>query len=94
MDGKFPIDASGSLPDGRSFRTPADLRALVRSEQEAFTRGFVEKMLIYALGRGLEPGDRAAVRQIVDRVERNGHRMSEVIGGIVESVPFRMRRAE
>ncbi len=94
MDGKFAIDPSGSLPDGRSFSTPAGLRALVRSEHEAFTRGFVEKLMIYALGRGLGPSDRPAIRQIADRVERNGHRISEAILGVAESVPFRKRRAE
>lgn len=93
MDGKFAVDASGSLPDGRSFQSPEELKGILRADAGAFTRGFVEKMLTYALGRGLEMRDRGAVRKIVDRVESREQRFSEVVLGVVESVPFQMREA-
>jgi len=93
MDGKFAVDASGELPGGKRFATPSELKGILKADEEAFTRGLTEKMLTYALGRGLEVTDRAAVREIVERVRKNGYRMSELILGITESVPFRLRRA-
>jgi PAS domain-containing protein len=93
MDGKFAVDASGELPGGKRFATPAELKGILKADEEVFTRGVTEKMLTYALGRGLEVSDRAAVREIVERVRKNGYRMSEMILGITESVPFRLRRA-
>lgn len=93
-DGDGEIDAAAELPGGRKFSTPGELKAILRGEPEVFTRALTEKMLTYALGRGLELKDRAAVRKIVERVQANGYRMSELVLGIVESEPFRMRRAE
>ena len=91
MDGKFPIDASGVLPDGKSFDGSAELKAILRSEPRVFTRALSEKLLTYALGRGLETYDRPAVDRIVDRVEQNGYRFSALVQAIVASVPFQMR---
>src|SRR5262249_18466763 len=67
-DGTVPIDSSGTLPDGRSFQGYKDLRALLKAEPSAFTECLAEKMLIYALGRGLERHDRQTVKAIADRV--------------------------
>ena len=61
QDGKFPVDASGALPDGRSFQTPAQLKAILKADRDVFVRGLTEKLLIYALGRGLERYDRPTV---------------------------------
>ena len=61
-DGKLAIDASGTLPDGRSFKGYEDLRAILKADPGAFTECLTEKMLIYALGRGLERGDRKTVQ--------------------------------
>ncbi|MDX1981032.1 MAG: DUF1592 domain-containing protein [Bryobacteraceae bacterium] len=91
MDGKFAIDASGELPGGKKFAKPAELKQILAEQKDAFTRGLAEKMLTYALGRGLEARDRPAVRRIATRVAENGHRFSALIRGIVESVPFQMR---
>ena len=63
-DGKSPVDASGSLPDGRSFQTPNELKAILKADRDAFVRGVTEKMLTYALGRGLERYDRPTVASI------------------------------
>ena len=60
-DGKFPIDPSGTLPDGKSFKGPAELKAILKGKKDLFARCLTEKMLTYALGRGLEYYDRPAV---------------------------------
>ncbi len=87
-----PIDASGKLPDGTPFEGPAGLRdALLRSDR--FTATLTEKLMTYALGRGIEHFDRPAVRAILRDAGRDGYRMSSLIAGVVQSPPFRMRRA-
>jgi hypothetical protein len=91
-DGKFAIDPAGSLPDGRSFKGHADLRALLKSEPAAFAECLTEKMLIYALGRGLERSDRTTVKTIVDKLARDDYRFSSLVLGIVRSLPFQMQR--
>ena len=92
-DGIVSVDASGSLPDGRSFRTPKQLKEILRSDRSAFIRGLTEKMLIYALGRGLQSYDKPTVASIVSEVERNDYRFSSLVLGIVRSMPFQMRDA-
>ena len=93
QDGTAPVDASGSLPDGRSFQTPKELKQILKADRQAFVRGLTEKMLVYALGRGLERFDRPAVNSIVSSVEKNDYRFSSLVLGIVNSLPFRMRSA-
>jgi hypothetical protein len=88
QDGKFSIETSGSLPDGRTFKGHDDLRALMKADVKSFTEGLVEKMLIYALGRGLEPSDRKSVRTIADQVACGGYRFSSLVLGIVQSEAF------
>lgn len=91
-DGGVPVDAAGELPGGRSFRGPKDLKALLAdTERDAFVRCLTEKMLTYALGRGLEPYDKPAVDRICLELENNGFRFSQLVRSIVESLPFRMR---
>jgi cytochrome c553 len=87
-------DASGELPGGVRFSNPAEMKQILKADPDIFARALTEKMLTYALGRGVELRDRAAVRQIVDRLRANGYRMQELILGIVESEPFRKRRGE
>jgi hypothetical protein len=91
-DGKFPIETEGSLPDGRSFKDFKDLEAMLKANPQDFTECVAEKMLIYALGRGLEQYDRTAIRAIAARAARDEHRFSAVVMGIVESVPFQMQK--
>jgi hypothetical protein len=85
------IDAVGAMPDGTAFEGVEGLRAqLISSDQ--FLETMTEKLLTYALGRGVEYYDMPAVRQIVrDSADKN-YRMSSFIMGVVDSVPFRMRR--
>jgi hypothetical protein len=91
-DGKFPIDPSGVLPDGRSFSGPDELRAILRKDSGAFTECVTEKMLIYALGRGLERYDKRTVRQIARHVAAKDHRFSELVIAVANSLPFQMGR--
>jgi hypothetical protein len=88
LDGEHPVDPIGSLPGGRELRGPAELRAALRSRRDAFARCLAEKMLTYALGRGLERADRRAVDRIVARTARDGYRFSALVLAIVESQSF------
>ncbi len=87
-DGSQPIDSSGKLPGGRAVAGPAELRAVLLARRHAFTRCLAEKMLIYALGRGLERTDRHAVERIVARLEAGQYRFSALVLAVVESEPF------
>src|SRR5262249_32875631 len=69
-DGKFPIETAGTLPDGKSFKDHVELRTLLKADANAFTEGLTEKMLIYALGRGLEQSDKKSVLAIAEKVAR------------------------
>lgn len=91
-DGPFDIDPSGTLPDGTTFRNPAELRQALLKQADQFRRCLAEKLLIYALGRGLEPADNVFVREIVARTRQNGDRFSALILAIVHSDPFQLRR--
>ncbi|MBX6314621.1 MAG: DUF1585 domain-containing protein, partial [Isosphaeraceae bacterium] len=91
-EGPFPIDASGTLPSGQSFQGPKELKAILKEKQKEFTRSFTEKLLTFALGRGLEYYDRCTVDQISDAVAQKGHKFSDLVVAIVQSDPFRMRR--
>ena len=90
-DEGVPIDASGSLPDGTMFDGPSGLRDVLHSRRDEFIATVVEKLLTYALGRGLEYYDMPTVRQIVRAAESGDYRWSAIILGITESVPFQMR---
>jgi hypothetical protein len=94
VDGKFPVDASGALPDGRKFSGPRELEAVLRQDGDAFTRALTEKLLTYALGRGLERYDRATVKAIAKRVAESDYRFSALVLEIAQSLPFRMRKGD
>ena len=91
--GTDPIDASGVLPDGTRFDGPAELREVLLGKQDLFVETFTERLLTYALGRGVESYDYPVVRKIRLEAEPGNYRWSAIISGIVNSVPFRMRRA-
>ena len=92
MDGKLPIDDSGLLPDGRKFNGPGELRAILRTDRNAFAQGLTEKLLTYGLGRGLERYDKPAVKKIAAAVAANDFRFSSLVLEIVNSLPFQQRR--
>jgi hypothetical protein len=89
-EGGAPVDASGALPDGTTFQGPVALRKLLLTQREEFVMTVTEKLMTYALGRGLEPHDMPAVRRIVREAAPDEYRWSSLILGIVKSVPFQM----
>jgi len=88
-DGNFDIDASGELPDGSKFTGPVELRDILMKKKELFVRCLAEKMLTYAIGRGLESYDDPAVDRIVASISDGQYRFSALVKAIVESDPFR-----
>ena len=88
-----PIDATGGLPDGSKFTGVSGLEAGLRNRPELFVGTLTEKLLTFALGRGVEFYDAPAVRRIVREAQANDYRFSSVILGVVNSAPFTMRKA-
>ncbi|MGA2877765.1 MAG: DUF1592 domain-containing protein [Bryobacteraceae bacterium] len=88
------IDASGVLADGTKVNGVSDLRAALLSRPSVFAGTMTEKLLTYALGRGLEYYDMPAVRSVTHQAAQNDYRFSSLILGIVESTPFQMRRSQ
>jgi mono/diheme cytochrome c family protein len=94
MDGGFPVDSSGVLPGGKRFSNPAEMRQILSQRLPEFSRALTEKLLIYALGRGLERYDRPTIRNITTRVAASGYRFQTLVLEVVRSLPFQSRRAE
>ena len=90
--GNTPIDASGELPDGTKFQGPSELRRVLLTKREQFVGTVTEKLLTYALGRGVEYFDMPAIRKIVRDAASSDYRFSAIVLGIAKSTPFRMRR--
>ncbi len=93
-DGKIPIDASGSLPDGRSFKGSDGLKTILKADRAAFAQCLTAKLLTYSLGRGLERYDRPTLNQIRGRLAAQNYRFSGLVLEIVNSRPFQMRRGD
>jgi mono/diheme cytochrome c family protein len=91
-DGAFAIDPAGVLPSGQSFKGPAELKIILKAQREAFSRCLAEKMLTYALGRGLEAYDRCAVDEICSNLAKNDHKFSSLVLEVVKSDPFQRRK--
>ena len=89
-----PIDASGALPDGTVFVGASGLRHVLLRRSDRFVTTMTEKMLTYALGRGLEHYDMPAVRAITREAADDAYRFSSLVLGVVRSAPFQMRRSE
>ena len=94
-DGKFPIDASGKIRggDGRTFNGPRELKAVLKDNKK-FVRCLTEKMMTYALGRGLEYFDKCAVTAIAGELPKAENRFGALVTGIVTSDPFLKRKHE
>jgi hypothetical protein len=92
-DAGSPIDATGTLPDGTAFTGPAGLNQLLLTKyRDDFVRTATEKLLTYALGRGVEYYDYPAIRSIMREAARDEDRVSSWILAIVNSAPFQMRK--
>ncbi len=92
-DGGKPIDTMGKLPDGSEFSGPGELKKLLATKhRDEFVETVTEKLMIYALGRGLEPYDKPVVRSIVRQAAKENYSMTALVAAVVESVPFKLRR--
>jgi hypothetical protein len=89
---EHPVDATGGMPDGSRFDGVSGLEDAILQRPDVFARTVTEKLLIYALGRGLNPQDGAAVRRIVSQAAADDYRFSKIIQGVVRSAPFRLRQ--
>lgn len=87
-----PVDASGGLPDGSSFQGVSGLERALLARPDLFAATLTEKLLTFALGRGIEPSDGPAIRAIVRRAQADDYRFSALILGLVNSPPFQLRR--
>lgn len=91
-DGKFDIDASGELPGGQKFTGAKELKKILLQKAPEFRRCLADKMLTYALGRGLEYYDKCALDDICAALEKNQNRFSALVLAIVKSEPFQLRK--
>jgi hypothetical protein len=91
-DQDVPIDATTVLPDGTRVDGPVAFRKALLARHDEFVTNVVEKLLTYALGRGLEHYDAPSVRRIVNETSASDYRWSEIVLAIVKSVPFQMRK--
>jgi len=94
MEGGEMIDVSGEFPDGTRFDGPIALRKVLAGREQQLAQTITEKLLTYALGREVEPHDMPAVRKILREAEPRGYRWSSLISGVIQSVPFQMRRSK
>lgn len=90
----IPVDSAGRLPDGTEIQQLDDLEQGILNRPEMFVTAMTEKMLTFAIGRGVEPFDGPAVRAIVNEAAKNDYKLSSLVIGIVESNPFQMRSAQ
>jgi Protein of unknown function (DUF1592)/Protein of unknown function (DUF1588)/Protein of unknown function (DUF1587)/Protein of unknown function (DUF1585)/Protein of unknown function (DUF1595)/Planctomycete cytochrome C len=90
-DGNFPVDATGTLPDGRTIDGANGLKKILRADAPIFARNFTEKLMTYALGRGLERTDKPVVDDITKQASADDYRFATILTGIVNSRPFLMR---
>ena len=88
----MPVDSSGVLAAGEKFSGPIELKAQLLRRKDDFAGNLTEKMLAYALGRGLEPYDLPTVRKITEALEKDNYRNGTLVAEIVKSYPFQYRR--
>jgi hypothetical protein len=93
-EGDTAIDAAGGLPSGAAFEGAAGLKRALLSRPDLFATTVTEKLLTYALGRGLDSNDAPAVRAITREARANDYKFSTLILGVVKSAPFQFRRSQ
>ena len=94
MDGKFPVDVGGTMPDGKSFQTAAGMRTILVGSLPQVSRCLTEKVMTYALGRGMQPYDSRTLSQINKNLAADGYHFQTLIYEVVRSLPFQSRRGE
>jgi hypothetical protein len=93
-DARTAIDVSGQMPDGTKFEGAAGLREVLLRHREQFVDTLTERLLTYALGRAVDYYDRPAVRKIVHGAVPSDYKWSELVVGVVKSLPFQMRMSK
>ena len=94
MDGKFPIDVGGTMPNGKSFKTTAEMRTILMASMPQISRCLIEKIMTYALGRGMQMYDNRSIDQINKTLAADGYRFQTLVYEVVRSLPFQSRRGE
>ncbi len=94
MDGKFPIDVAGTMPNGKSFQTAAEMRGVLLASMPQISRCLTEKIMTYALGRGMQTYDNRTIDQINRKLAADDYRFQTLIYEVVRSLPFQSRRGE
>jgi len=94
LDGKFPIEVGGTMPNGKTFSTGAEMRTVLLESMPQVARCLTEKIMTYALGRGLQPYDNRAVDQVNKTLAGDGYKFQTLIYEVVRSLPFQSRRGE
>jgi hypothetical protein len=94
MDGKFPIDVGGTMPNGKTFQTGAQMRTILVGSMPQISRCLIEKIMTYALGRGMQTYDNRSIDQINKTVAADDYRFQTLIYEVVRSLPFQSRRGE
>jgi hypothetical protein len=93
-DGNFEIDAEGVFADGTSFKGFPELRKILLAKKDKFARCLAEKLMIFGIGRGVEPSDERALDRIQAALARDQYKFSTLVAEIVKSDPFRLRRGK
>jgi hypothetical protein len=93
-DGESAVDATGVLPDGTAFKGPQELKQVLLGRKEEFARALAERLLTYAIGRGLTRSDRPALDKIVATTVENDYKFKALLLAVVESDPFQKRLTE
>jgi hypothetical protein len=94
MDGNFPLDTSGTLPNGITFKGPGQLKKILLKDKAEFVRALAEKLLTYGLGRGTGPSDKCALDIIVKEAATQDDHFASLIADVVQSEPFVKRTSE
>ena len=94
VDGKFPIDVGGTMPNGKSFKTAAEMRTILLDSMPQVSRCLIEKVMTYALGRGMQTYDNRTIDQINKDLAADGYKFQTLIYDVVRSLPFQSRRGE
>jgi mono/diheme cytochrome c family protein len=94
VDGKFPIDVGGTMPSGKSFQTAAEMRTILVASMPQISRCLIEKIMTYAMGRGMQTYDNRTIDQINKDVASDGYKFQTLIYDVVRSLPFQSRRGE
>jgi hypothetical protein len=94
VDGKFPIDVGGTMPNGKTFQTAAEMRTILMGSMPQISRCLIEKIMTYALGRGMQTYDNRSIDQINKTVAADDYHFQTLIYEVVRSLPFQSRRGE